>query len=164
MSQYQTMDRSDIEEVFNELIDENGETTSNDVKKELRNRGFWATQAIVGPALREIADEQGNDWDFNGVYRTYTAPGTNMSPTPANPFAGLVPANAVSSSTPKKRNPASPQDREPIDTPVSGDWECSDLGSNPVFFKGTLTPTQARYAYSLSEGTPYVNVRSIRVS
>lgn len=166
-NQYQTLDRSDIEDVFNELIDENGEATSLEVKNELRNRGFWATQAIVGVALREIADDQGNSWDFNGVYRTYYEVGqsTPMSPTSvsAGSNSNLVPVTPAS--MPKaKRNPASPQDREPIDSPASGDWECSDLGGNPLYFKGSLKATQARYAYALETDSDYVNVRSIRVS
>jgi len=166
-NQYQTLDRSDIEDIFNELIDENGQATSLEVKNELRNRGFWATQAIVGVAIREIADEQGNDWDFNGVYRTYREVGqsTLMSPTSvqAGVPSGLVSVGGSSASKPK-RNPASPQDREPVDNPTSGDWECSDLGSNPVFFKSSLTGPQARYAYALETDTTYVNVRSIRVA
>jgi hypothetical protein len=156
------MDRSDIEDVFNELLDENDQTTSLEVKEELRSRGFWATQAIVGVALREIADENGIDWDFNGTYRTYYKAGTqNMSPTPS--FGGvLVSAPTVPA---KKRVPITAQDREPIDTPDTGDWEVTSTAdpSTVMYFKGALTPGQARYAFHLETGVAYVDIRSKRV-
>jgi len=159
-----TLDRSEIKDVFNELLEENSQTTSKEVKEELRNRGFWATQAIVGVALQEISDEQDIVWDFNGVYRTYyNKQGTQMSPTPA--LVGAQP-NLVSVSTPRaKRTPASPQDREPIDTPNIGDWECNNLNGTPIlYFKSILTAPQARYAYALQTGVDYVNVRSRKIT
>jgi len=160
MNQYTTLDRSDIEDVFNELLDENGQATSKEVKEELQNRGFWATQAIIGVAIREIADEQNVDWDFNGVYRTYKQ-GTQMSPTSAPVQQNLFPVPKA------KRTPVSSADRKQIDTADArtGDWECTDLSGDPVmYFKSTLTAPQARYAYALHSGVDYVNVRSIRVS
>lgn len=42
-----TLTLQDVTDVSNELIDENGSTTTLDVKRELRIRGFWATQDDV---------------------------------------------------------------------------------------------------------------------
>jgi hypothetical protein len=164
---YNQLSQSDVETVVNELIDKNGSTTSLEVKEELRNRGFWATQAIVGVAMREIADSGSIPWDFNGRYRTYYKPGTQMSPTSAS---GLTPASA-SASTPvqvtvkPKRVPLDPGDREPIDSPAVGDWTVYDTKGNgvPLSFRGKLTEGQAKYAYILkTTGATFVDIRAER--
>jgi len=160
---FKALDRTDVEASFDELLNKNGKVTSLEVKEDLRQKGFWATQAIVGVALREIADTKGIDWDFNGTFRTYYQPGTQMSPTSATVLAGLTPAAPVVVTPKPQRQPADPQDREPIDTPATGDWKCTDQGSNPLYFKSKLKAEQARYAYALQTGVDYVNVRSVRV-
>lgn len=155
MGKYDTLNQTDIEDTFNELIEANGQTTSKEVKDKLRNQGFWSTQAIVGAALRDIALAAGNDWDFNGVYRTYYEPNTQMSPTSASP-------NLIS--VKQKKQPLDPQDREPVDQPETGDWRCSDVNSSgQLYFESKLTAPQARYAYSLVTGVNYVDIRSTRV-
>lgn len=161
MSQYKTLEKADIEIAFNDLLVKNGQTTSLEVREELRKQGFWSTQHVVGTSLRDIADARGCDWDFNNTYRTYKQ-GTQMSPTPAPVQQNLF-------SVPKaKRTPASSADREPIDVidARTGDWECTNLlsGDSVMYFKSTLTAPQARYAYALHSGVDYVNVRSVRVS
>jgi len=148
---------------MNDLLDKNGQTTSLEVKEELRTRGFWATQAIVGVALQEIAEDEDIPFDFNGIYRTYHKLSTQMSPTSAIlvPIATATrPAVSISS----VRQPVNPQDRDPLMTAEPDAWKCTSAdGSNPMFFKGLLTAEQARYAYHLTTGETYVNVRSKRV-
>lgn len=41
------LEKEDVKEVFCNLLENNGEVTSKEVKDELRNRGFWAIQAQV---------------------------------------------------------------------------------------------------------------------
>jgi hypothetical protein len=157
--QYQNLDRADVESVMNDLLNKNGQTTSLEVKEELRNRGFWATQAVVGTTLQEIAEDNDVPFDFNGVYRTYYQPGTQMSPTPAT-----APATSVAPAAPPVRQPVNPQDRDPLATAEVGAWQCTTAdGSNPLYFKSTLSAEQARYSYHLVTGEAYVNVRSKRV-
>ncbi len=151
--------KQDIKDVMNDLFEEIDPITSKEVKGELRANGFWATQAVVGIAMREIADEDGLDWTFNGTFRLYfSKSNTLMSPTSTC---------TVTSQPPKKRVPADPQDRQPISGPDSGDWECDIVRSrgspHQIYFIGSLTAPQARYAYALATGTDYVNVRSHRV-
>jgi hypothetical protein len=45
---YKTLQNSDVEAAVDELLDKNGKVTSLEVKENLRSKGFWATQAIVG--------------------------------------------------------------------------------------------------------------------
>ncbi len=161
-----TLDKDDIVEVFNKLIEDNGETTSLEVKKVLRSKGFWATQAQIGTALIEIAEEQDNEWVYNGVHRTYNEPDTNMSPTsvlPANAALNKLISGLKPTAAPRKA--ADPVDRLPLPSGNPGDWRCSEKDhSSPLYFTGSLTAPQARYAYALQTGIDYVDVRSSIVS
>jgi hypothetical protein len=155
MSQYKTLDKADIEAVFDKLIDENGQTTSLEVKEELRNQGFWATQAVVGVELRTIADAKGCDWDFNGTYRTYYEPGTqNMSPTP-------VQTTTVVPTAPKL--PIPDDLRSALDTPSKDDWEAVAPGNGTMYFSGQLRPGQAKSLYVENTGADFLDVRVTRV-
>ena len=155
MSQYKTLEKADIEAVFDELIDKNGQTTSLEVKEELRSQGFWATQAVVGVELRNIADAKGCDWDFNGTYRIYYEPGTqNMSPTPA-PTATAV------STAPKL--PIPDDLRDPIDSPENDDWEATAPGAGTMYFSSKLRPGQAKSLFVENTGADFLDVRVTRV-
>lgn len=159
MANFKTLSREDIEDAFDSLLQSKSTVTSLSVKKELRERGFWATQNEVGAAVREIAGANGYDWDFNGVFRTYYKPGTMQSTSPSYQSVGTI-----KSAPSPKAPPASPADREPIDSPSLGDWEVSDVNdpTTKLYFKGMLTAAQARYAYSLKTNVEYVDVRSRR--
>lgn len=147
MSNYKFLDKDDVDSVFTDLLETQGQATSLEVKQELRNQGFWATQNEVGVMLRDIAAESGIDWDFNGVYRTYIKPGTTLS-------------NA-STPTTVKAPAANPADREPKDTPDVGDWLAYDAQdpTHELYFKGSLTAAQAKYAFTLETGRDYIDVR-----
>jgi len=63
----------DIFNVAAELIEDNGTTTSLEVKKALQAADYFASQELVGKQLAIIADEEG--WDINvtnGKYRIYS--------------------------------------------------------------------------------------------
>ncbi|MEL7170711.1 MAG: hypothetical protein AAGN64_15300 [Bacteroidota bacterium] len=53
------------------LIRTTGTTTTLDVKRALRDQGFWATQATVSTAMDALAADLGWLWLSNGFYRTY---------------------------------------------------------------------------------------------
>lgn len=159
MPNYQLLTKRDIEDAFEYLLKRDSQTTSLDVKKELRSRGFWATQNEVGIALRDIADANGIDWDYNGVFRTYRQADT-MSPTQL----GSQSVANVNASPAAKTPPVNSADRNPIDNPSLGDWVAYDANdpSHRLYFKGKLTATQARYAFSLQTGIDYITVRNRR--
>jgi hypothetical protein len=154
MSQYKNLETADIEAAFDTVLSRDGKVTSLEVKQELRNQGFWATQAVVGIELRDIADAKGCDWDFNGTYRTYYEPGTqNMSPTPVQATSvAIAPKLSI------------PDDlRDPIDTPEEDDWKATAPGQDTMYFSGQLRPGQAKSLYAQNTAADFLNVRVNRV-
>jgi hypothetical protein len=157
---YLQLSENDVNDVMIQLLDKNEKTTSMEVKEELRNRGYWATQAIIGPTMQKIADVNGIVFDFNGTYRTYYKPGTQMSPTPA-PTAHAAPVQ-----TPPKVRPPKPsdQDRQPLQTASTGDW----IVTNPkvgdtLIFAAKLTAGQAKYAFKKQKlWSEYTDIRANR--
>ena len=165
-----TLSPVDVETAMNDLLAKNGHTTSMEVKEELRSKGFWATQAEVGPALQDIADQNGIPWTFNGRYRTYT-PASTGSFDPNDPLAALnaavaTPTPAAAPKAPRTP-PADPADREPLAGPEPGCWEAHDakVPGSTLYFKGALTETQAKYAFTVKSSTnsSYTDVRVKRV-
>jgi hypothetical protein len=113
---------------------------------------------LVVVAVRSIALAKSLEAEGNGTFMTYYPQGT--TPAVLAVLASLTPPAPTAQSKPKPQK----QDREPIDVPAAGDWTVSDdAGKNPLYFKGSLKPEQARYAYTLQTGTDYVHVRSKRV-
>lgn len=156
---YKTLTRDDIQDVFEELLATNGHTTSMEVKEELRKKGYWATQQVVGPALQELAAENEIDFSFNGRYREYQMNMVGSSGT-LLPTPGPIPA-------PKPPKVVlTPDDREPLDEAIDGDWEVTDVKSpgTAFYFHGKMSEGQAKYCYLLKvPGTAYVDVRAKRI-
>lgn len=170
----QPLNPADVEQVFTELLAKNGQVTSLEVKEELRTRGFWATQAIVGPLVQDIANQLGVPFTNNGRFNTYTPLATTVTDddeedddgstaSPAPSFSQL-PAAPVKVRTP----PADPADREPVTNPTSGDWTVHDVHNGPsasLVFQAKLTESQAKYAYKLKvTSVLYTDVRAKRLA
>ena len=51
-----------------------GTTTTLDVKRELRDRGFWAVQADVSVLMAQVASAEGWPWWDLGGFRLYAVP------------------------------------------------------------------------------------------
>lgn len=66
------LSKADVFDVVTDLIEENGSTTTLDIKNELRERGFFAKQADVSEFMQQIADSEDIEFNFNGVHRVYT--------------------------------------------------------------------------------------------
>jgi len=64
--------KADVFDVASDLIEQNGSTTTLDIKKEMRNRGFFALQADVSSLMINICDEEDWTFTFNGVHRVYS--------------------------------------------------------------------------------------------
>lgn len=149
---FQNLTRDDVWTEFEHLLVSNGQATSLEVKNALRQKGFWATQAVVGSTMQDLAEEHGVRSSFNGNYLVYSLT--------ANP-AAMAPA---STPQPVKRAPLDPADRVPLTSAVPGDWAVYDASdpSKVLYFKGTMTEGQAKYSFSSEMGTQYVNARAKR--
>jgi len=66
-----TTTKNDVQVVAQTLIELNGETTTLEVKNELRANDFWATQQIVSTFMQDLKNEGVIDWRHNGDYRIY---------------------------------------------------------------------------------------------
>jgi hypothetical protein len=174
----QPLNPADVEQVFTELLAKNGQVTSLEVKEELRTRGFWATQAIVGPLVQDVANQLGVPFTNNGRFNTYTplvttvtddededdSDGSISSPSLTATGSTQLPSTPVKVRTP----PADPADREPITNPASGDWTVYDIHNGPsasLAFQAKLTENQAKYAYILKVSPVlYTDVRAKRLA
>ena len=68
---FKKVSEKDVTDKFVQLIEENGSTTTMDVKKALRNDGFWVFQKTVSAILHETFIDLGITRQFNGQYCTY---------------------------------------------------------------------------------------------
>ena len=66
-----------VKEVAEKLMESNGQTTTLEVKKELRNRGYWAKQKEVSDLMFDLSNTE--DWDVqnaaSGTHRLYSNDG-----------------------------------------------------------------------------------------
>ena len=99
----------DVKKTFLKLLEENGETTSLDVKNELRKKFFHAKQHYISEIIVQVTNSLSITWDYNGTYRTYYKTKT-----------------AVPVYSPNKKNKPvlSDSDRKPILNPIDGSWKC----------------------------------------
>jgi len=67
-----TLIKDIVKATAEELIKDNGDTTTLEVKRELRLRGFWATQDEVRRFMDEIASEENYDVQNNGQFRSFS--------------------------------------------------------------------------------------------
>lgn len=72
MKQQNNFTLNDLAEAAMDLIKTNGNTTSLDVKNELRKRGFTAYQEDVAINLHELAIDIDLNIDTNGEYNVYS--------------------------------------------------------------------------------------------
>lgn len=66
-----TLNKEIVKRVAENLLIANGKTTTLEVKKKLRARNYFALQADISLFLAHISEEEGWEYECNGVYRTY---------------------------------------------------------------------------------------------
>jgi len=69
---FKKVTEQEIKDAFTELLANNGETTSKDVKDHLRDEGFWVYQKEVSDLLNQVFEELGTTRVNNGGYYVYT--------------------------------------------------------------------------------------------
>lgn len=65
------LEKKDVQEVFERLLNQNEKVTSKEVKDELREMGFWAIQAQVASFIRQNHEDWGAIVNYNGQYNVY---------------------------------------------------------------------------------------------
>lgn len=140
----------DIIQQFEDLLAQNGTTTTLDVKTALRAKDFWVDQDEVSRALRDYHVSGEHDVkdpttelmvSFNGTFRTY-----GLQPVSNDENAGQP------ASQPKVKKPQ-----------AIGDWAVSVYGSNdaPVIFNG-LTRNQAKARFAHDNSADYSKVKAVK--
>lgn len=123
----------DIIAVFENLVEANGTTTTLDVKRELRDQGFWITQSEVSDTLTEWV-ETVDEYDFtiDRNHRVYEL-ATNAAP--------VLPSYV---STPKA-------------VAKVADWKVTDGVDTQTYCD--MTRNQARYLFSKQFDVPYISTK-----
>ena len=143
---------TDIQTEFLRQLNQNGTTTSLDVKEALR-KSFWVNQRDVSRVLNEYAKNSSEEveWDLAPAgYRVYKKVAV---PTVSSVLSAT---QCLPSST--------------YPTPVTGDWEVHAVYSlrgsitvmSPKLYRST-TRNKARYAYAREFSVPYVDTAARRV-
>lgn len=137
----------DVKNMAEFLIEQNGSTTTLEVKTALRDLGFKAVQKDISEGMAALKDVN-PDWKVTdtGTHKIYTV---DDSPTPAaTPTLSLV-ANTgkISSKDPAYRNRI-------------GDWRVSDAkGRAPVEITRNMGNQDAKKTYAKAHRVPYFDVR-----
>lgn len=164
--------KSDVYDTAMDLIEDNGTTSTLEVKMELRNRGFFAKQADVSEFMLEIADEEKWSFTYNGVHRVYTIDTATATVTSNQSLSNqLKNANAVSQPVTQiagfqlpsytKRNGTVIQTITAASIKV-GDYKVFSLTSNKVlYFSGNAgySRSDIRFAYAKIENVNFIDTR-----
>ncbi len=143
--------KQDVLAVAADLINQNGSTTTLEVKSVLRKNGFTARQTEVSNFMDELAkiDDEFAIVSDNGTYRTYGAvpsavANQNTSSGPTAVFASVSTTGS-------------------LNTAVKGCWEvnAADNKSNVVmYFDSNMTRDAVRQAYAKATGIKFMDTRS----
>lgn len=71
---YKNLTTDVVKEVATELIEENGQTTTLEIKTALRAVGYWTIQSEVSRMMDQLAQEGEFVWQDVGGYRVYNFP------------------------------------------------------------------------------------------
>jgi hypothetical protein len=72
-----SINKSVVKEAAEQLLSENGATTTLEVKNRLRSSHFIAFQSEVSDLLDAVAEEEGWAYQWNGKFRVYYIPQPN---------------------------------------------------------------------------------------
>ena len=178
-----TLTKADVFDVASDLIEANGSTTTLDIKKELRNRGFFALQADVSDYMVQVCDEEDWSFTFNGVHRVYTEDSPSIQTTQTSQIqntgnsasSGLraamgggnqnTPAHTATGESHTTRSGKVITAFDDSSKASSGDWKAySVVSQDEYFFPGTYTRDDVRLAYRAFLGIYNISdVRAYRI-
>lgn len=184
MSNRKSITKDAVKEAAEDLIKQNGETTTLDVKNSLRNSGYFAKQDEVSQIMLEIGTEESWQINNNGIYRIYSFDQNVGSISGGNQFGKTNYANQTSSnsgqfsqvaSQPNFRNSniqsyvirKGPKKGTTIYSKSvrdAGDWKSYSKTSNSpeMYFSSKYTRDEVRIAYSKIVGIKFQDVLASR--
>ena len=120
-----------VKEVMQNLIEKNSQTTSLEVKEELRNLGYWVTQREVSNTLNELSNEDDSNLEVTfsicGKYKIYSIIKNTSITIPT--IIKNIKLVDIQETNPK-------------------DWYATcTTNSYGLYFKGNLTRDEVRCAY-----------------
>lgn len=133
-------EQADLQQVVEDLMKQQSEVTTLEIKSELRKQGFWVRQHDVSDMMDQTHDIMGLTYRDNGHYRIYSAASNTV---------------ATASSAPSSQSATM--------------WETRFAGKLgpmcPVeLYDGSMTRSAARYAFAKAHGVSYNDVRARRVT
>lgn len=156
----------DVKDAAQELISQNGQTTTLEVKQKLRNSGFFALQDEVSSAMATL----GFNYTENGIFRTYTdQPVAHVSVNVTRTTSGRMSAkvskgqktsfvqNAGGTYTYTKRDGKAIDTFDTSNGATRKAW--SPVHGAEYFFGPGCTRSEARYIYSKITGVKYSKTR-----
>jgi len=85
-----TVDKAAVKKTAEKLMNDNGSTTTLDVKNTMRKDGYFAEQSVVSDHMRTLNSEE--DWDYtsNGSFNTYSLPAVPTSSTTSTDVIDMI--------------------------------------------------------------------------
>lgn len=177
MGNYKKLTGKAVMDVATSLIIKNGETTTLDVKKELRSQGYYAEQLEVSDIMDNNYKNYLMDFSNRSNHRVYTLIGvqTATTKTTFSSAGGLSISSVLGTQTPTVSTSVKPKVKtkfsyktiNPIDKKdvKKGDWKVIDCYDtrNEMYFSGTIPKYTVRYKYYKETGVNYVDVRARKV-
>ena len=166
MNTLKTTTRDDVKRVALELIDKNGNTSTLDVKLQLRKEGYYATQNLISGFMTDIINEVGLDASNNGRYRTISHSNVSAVNTAidSNDDDNDDTVQTTDYKSGKRYIRRDGVELVSLSQPAPGDWVLSDARglSESLVFDGRFTRDQVRQAYANINGMLFTDTRSER--
>ncbi len=142
----------EVEKVFDQLLTEDGETTTLQVKQELRNNGYWVSQNEISNACHLLYRDNPTKYKrvFLSGHKVYS-----FAPQTATPVTTVAPTQPV---VQVKVFP----DAVEIQIGQAGDWEV-ESPSEKIFVKGDTSRNKARAFLSKKTGEEYLTITAVRI-
>lgn len=142
------IDQTDVEKEFHKQLVNNTYTTTLDVKKALREKGYWATQSEVSWMMADLEDRDPDiSFSIEGNHRAYYL----RSAKKQDPVGYNQPLTTTNLNTGPK--PLSADEVSEDDWVVSGDWIGED------YYSKEMSAGRAKYEYSKRHNIPFTDAR-----
>ena len=175
-----------VKDIAESLIASAGSTTTLEVKKELRQKGYWAKQSEVSKHMNDIALSEGWNWHDNGTHRTYdksintttTTPSLGYSTSSGSMYSRSTNSKSSSYRSLKKTPRLYPtgnahvgsgyyQTRDGrricIATNATGNWEVTNMHSTATYFSADHNRDEVRLAFSKMSNVKIQTVLAHRI-